>query len=174
VFSDARHGLAVGLAQPNQLSVVLATADGGRSWQARGSLGMIVLGLAYDGTLAVAVGSVDGQDALAVSTDAGAIGPSAAQGTSCAVRWAPSGPLWPCGASACTAPGNRCWSAGTGASPGAGGRDPAHRRLRVERFDRGDGQEHAVARLFGRLARLPTGSSAAGRSEPARPSRCLT
>jgi len=37
----------------------------------RGSLGMIVLGLAYDGTLAVAVGSEDGQDALAVSTDGG-------------------------------------------------------------------------------------------------------
>ena len=70
-FSDARHGLAVGLAGPDQLSVVVATADGGRSWQVRGSLGTIVLGLAYDGTRAVAVGSEDGQDALAVSTDAG-------------------------------------------------------------------------------------------------------
>jgi photosystem II stability/assembly factor-like uncharacterized protein len=70
-FSDARHGLAVGLAEPNQTSVVVATANGGRSWQVRGSLGMIVLGLAYDGTLVVAVGSEGGQDALAVSTDTG-------------------------------------------------------------------------------------------------------
>lgn len=69
-FSDHEHGLAAGLGA-NGASPVMATADGGATWQAAGSIDLDVDSLAYDGHLAVAAGSYGAAGAVFISTSSG-------------------------------------------------------------------------------------------------------
>ncbi len=83
-FSDPRHGLALGGSGGcGQPGTVLATADGGAVWHRQGNLEMIVLSLAYDGSLVVAAGSGCNGNAIAISSDSGRTWSVVATGNPC-------------------------------------------------------------------------------------------
>ncbi len=91
-FRDREHGLALGgltLGGGDGCAeaTMLATSDGGAIWHHQGSLGMTVVSVAYNGSLAVAAGSACNISSIAISTNSG-------QTWSVVSTGGPRGPVW--------------------------------------------------------------------------------